>query len=45
MQEVDDADTWFVYSKDTEDSLPLTKFKVENKPCLDPNQQSRDVTQ
>lgn len=27
----------FVTSKNVADNLPVTKFKVESRPCLDPN--------
>ena len=36
---LDGKQTYIVYSK-LEDSLPLTSFKVEYKPCLDSWQQS-----
>ena len=36
VQEVND-EYYFVTSKDVADNLPVTKFKVESQPCLDPN--------
>ena len=32
--------TQLVYTKKKVDSLPITRTKIENKPCLDPNYSS-----
>ena len=44
LAEVDD-DHSFIWSKTVGDNLPLSSFKVEGKPCLDPHDTSLTAVQ
>lgn len=44
VQEVDDADVFLVTSRTKGDSLPVTSFKIEDKPCLDSRDKSQSPT-